>query len=72
MKVILKSKTFYYKPIVLNIVTFRNLSVKDIVLLQPPTDLALVKVDDTIDTSIYTPVCLPEKGWRAENRYKPF
>jgi len=45
----------------------KKLSVKDIVLLPPPTDLALVKVDGTIDTSIYTPVCLPEKGDNFRN-----
>ena len=41
---------------------YRALGVKEIIISDTGDDLALIKVDGDIDTSIYTPVCLPETG----------
>ena len=40
----------------------RLLRVKEIRISDTGYDLAMIKVDGEIDTSIYTPVCLPEAG----------
>ena len=40
----------------------RSFKATEIVIAKSGEDIAMIKVDGVLDTNVYTPICLPDKG----------